>query len=69
MEVGVQVTAENPITGELTHTNSAYLVYVAIDEQGKPCRVPELVIETDDERRRFAEAKQRQADRLRRRSQ
>ena len=68
MEVGVKVTAENPITGELTHTNSAYLVYVAIDENGRPCRVPELVLESDEERRRYEEAKERQARRLERRS-
>ena len=67
MEVGVKVTAENPITGELTHTNSAYLVYVALDDNGKPCRVPELLLETDEELRRFEEAKERQALRLRRR--
>jgi acyl-CoA hydrolase len=66
MEVGVKVTAENPITGELTHTNSAYLVYVAIDENGRPCRVPELELETDAELRRFEEAKERQALRLKR---
>ena len=67
MEVGVKVTAENPITGELTHTNSAYLVYVALDENGRPARVPELVLETDEELRRFEEAKERQALRLSRR--
>jgi acyl-CoA hydrolase len=67
MEVGVKVTAENPITGELTHTNSAYLVYVALDDDGKPSSVPELVLETDEELRRFEEAKERQALRLSRR--
>jgi acyl-CoA hydrolase len=67
MEVGVKVTAENPITGELTHTNSAYLVYVALDENGRPARVPELVLETDEELRRFEDAKERQAHRLSRR--
>src|SRR5689334_4013404 len=36
MEAEVQVQAENPITGERTHTNTAYLVYVALDEAGKP---------------------------------
>src|SRR6185503_8964199 len=49
MEVGVKVTAENPISGEVTHTNSAYLVYVALDDQGRPCPVPGLVLETDEE--------------------
>ncbi|MBX3125956.1 MAG: acyl-CoA thioesterase [Polyangiaceae bacterium] len=68
LEVGVKVSAENPITGELTHTNSAYLVYVAIDDGGAPASVPELELGSDEERRRWAEAKQRQAERLARRA-
>lgn len=69
LEVGVKVHAENPITGEVTHTNSAYLVYVAIDDAGKPTEVPPLILETDEDRRRNEEAKQRQAARLAHRSQ
>ena len=64
MEVGVKVTAENPISGQLTHTNSAYLVYVALGDDGRPCPVPRLVLETDEERRRWQEGKERQALRL-----
>jgi acyl-CoA hydrolase len=64
LEVGVHVHAENPITGETTHTNSAYLVYVAIDDTGKPCGVPPLVLETDEDRRRHEGATERQAARL-----
>lgn len=64
LEVGVKVHAENPITGEVTHTNSAYLVYVAIDDAGKPTEVPPLILETDEDRRRNEEAIQRQAARL-----
>jgi acyl-CoA hydrolase len=64
LEVGVKVHAENPITGEITHTNSAYLVYVAIDDAGKPTEVPPLLLETDEDRRRNEEAKLRQAARL-----
>ena len=67
MEVGVKVTAENPITGEVTHTNSAYLVYVAIDDGGRPCPVPGLELETDEERRRWQQGKERQSLRLGRR--
>lgn len=69
VEVGVHVHAENPITGEITHTNSAYLVYVAIDDAGKPCAVPPLLVETDEDRRRWEGAKQRQAARLAQRKQ
>jgi len=64
MEVEVQVQAENPITGERTHTNTAYLVYVALDDEGKPTAVPALRVETEDERRKQREAQQRQDQRL-----
>jgi acyl-CoA hydrolase len=64
MEVEVQVEAENPLTGETTHTNSAYVVYVALDENGRPCEVPALIPETDEERERIARGKKRQAERL-----
>jgi acyl-CoA hydrolase len=67
LEVEVSVHAENPITGEVTHTNSAFVVYVAIDEDGKPTQVPELVAESDDDGRRQREAEERQRRRLRRR--
>jgi len=64
MEVEVQVQAENPITGARAHTNTAYAVYVALDDAGKPTPVPALLTETDEERRRQAEAKRRQTHRL-----
>jgi uncharacterized protein (TIGR00369 family) len=64
MEVGVRVVAENVITGEQTHTNTAYLVYVALGEDGRPTEVPRLILETDEERRRWAEAEVRQQRRL-----
>ncbi len=64
MEVEVHVVAENPISGVRTPTNTAYLVYVALDDQGKPVSVPPLIAETDEERRRQKEALERQARRL-----
>ncbi|HUI87829.1 MAG TPA: acyl-CoA thioesterase [Anaerolineales bacterium] len=64
MEAEVQVQAENPITGERTHTNTAYLVYVALDDQGKPTPVPPVRAETEDEKRKMESAKERQALRL-----
>ena len=67
MEVEVQVLAENPITGERTHTNTAYLVYVALDEQGHSVPVPALKAETEAEKRRLEEAKERQVRRLKQR--
>lgn len=69
LEVRVHVHAENPVTGQITHTNSAYLVYVAIDEAGKPCQVPQLLLETDEERQRFQEAEARREHRLSGRAQ
>lgn len=64
MEIQVRVEVENLLTGEVTHTNDAYFVYVALDEQRRPTQVPRLELQTDDERRRFDEGKLRQAARL-----
>jgi acyl-CoA hydrolase len=64
MEVEVKVIAENPISGEQIYTNSAYLVYVAIDDYGKPAQVPPLVAETPEERDRMDAAVERHRRRL-----
>ena len=64
MEVGVKVTAENPMTGERRHTSSAYLTYVAIDMTGKPTNIIPIVPETEEEKRRYAEAQLRRKHRL-----
>ena len=64
LEAEVQVIAENPITGERTHTNTAYLVYVALDEAGRPSAVPQLKAETEDEQLKMEKAKERQKRRL-----
>ena len=64
MEVEVKVTAENPITGERVQTNTAYLVYVAIDDHGKPTQIPPLLAETSDEKTRMEAAYKRQQSRL-----
>jgi acyl-CoA hydrolase len=64
LEAEVQVQAENPITGERTHTNTAYLVYVALDDAGKPTPVPPVKAETEDEKRRMEAARERQSHRL-----
>jgi len=60
MEVWVQVFAEHPFDATTIQTNSAYVVYVAINEDGKPREVPPLKIETDEERERWARAEERQ---------
>ena len=64
METEVKVIAENPITGERTTTNTAYLVYVALDDQGRPQSVPQIVAETAQQKERMEQAKARQAHRL-----
>ena len=64
MEIEVCVTAENPITGVRVDTNTAYLVYVAIDDAGKPVQVPGLVAETPEEQTRLDAARQRHQQRL-----
>lgn len=64
LETEVQVLAEDPITGERTHTNTAYLVYVALDDDGRPTSVPGLIAETEDEKRRMKKAQERQERRL-----
>lgn len=67
MEVEVHVHAENVLSGERTHTNSAFLVYVTLGDDNRPVPVPPLILQTDDERGRFEQAKKRQALRLARR--
>jgi uncharacterized protein (TIGR00369 family) len=67
IEAEVRVVAENPVTGEQVHTNTAYLVYVALDDHRNPVQVPPLLAETDEEKARLAEGQKRQADRLARR--
>ncbi len=61
MIVGVKVTSENPYTGESRTTTKAYLTFVALDDLSRPIEVPELKIETEDEIRRFENAKKRVA--------
>lgn len=56
MDIGVRVEAENLITGQVRHTASAYLTYVALDGHGKPKTVAPLIIETREEERRLGQA-------------
>jgi acyl-CoA hydrolase len=64
VEVGVRVEAEDIRSGEVRHVSTAYLTLVALDDDGKPCSVPGLEPETDDERRRQREAEWRRENRL-----
>lgn len=64
MEVGVKVWVEDLETGEIHHTNSSYLTFVALDEDGKPSAVPPAIPEDDTEKRRWREAGLRREQRL-----
>jgi acyl-CoA hydrolase len=64
MEVGVRVEAEKPHIGAVRHTSSAYITLVALDEQGRPVRVPPLLTESADDVRREREAQTRRHNRL-----
>jgi len=73
MEVGVKAWAEDPQTGEQLHVASAFLVFVAIDKEGHPVRVPEVIPETAEEQRHYADAllrrEHREAEKARRKQE
>jgi acyl-CoA hydrolase len=64
MEVGVKIFSENTLSGERKHTTSAYVTFVAIDENRQPRPVPPLILETAEDRRRFHDAAERRRARL-----
>ncbi len=64
MEVGVKVYAESFRLGKRIHTNTAYLTFVSVGDEGKPVQAFPVVPETEDEKRRFEEALQRRESRL-----
>lgn len=59
MEIGIKVTARNPMKDDIRHTNTSYITMVALDEEGNPAVLPELLPETDEDRRRNTEARER----------
>ena len=63
MEVGVRIESENPKTGDIYHTSSAYLTFVSLNENGKPKRVDNINPVNDNEIRRFKEGKVRHEER------
>lgn len=64
MEVGVKVWVENLQNGELKHTSSAYLTFVAVNRSGTRIVLPQIVPDTDEDQRRYEEAAERRAYRL-----
>lgn len=69
MEVGVRVLSEDLSTGDRLHTASAYATFVALGPSGRPAAVPPLILENDEDRRRFREGGARRAVRLREREE
>ena len=66
MEVGVRIESENPKTGITQHTVSAYMTFVSLNEAGKPQRVIPVIPETDIEKRRYQDGKDRSIQRKKR---
>ncbi|MFT3928319.1 MAG: acyl-CoA thioesterase [Myxococcales bacterium] len=64
MEIGVKVLAENSFKGEHRHIVSAYLTFVGVAADGTPVKVPPLLVDTPDEKRRYEEAQFRRNARL-----
>ena len=64
MEVGVKVFAESFREGKRIHTNSAYLTFVSLDNDGKPVAAVHAIPVSEDEKRRYEEALQRREARL-----
>ena len=63
MEVGVRIESENPKTGDIYHTSSAYLTFVSLNDNGNPKRVDNINPENGNEIRRFNEGKVRHEER------
>lgn len=64
MEVRVEVCSEETLSGKRITTSTAFLTFVALNSEGKPSGVPELIPETAEEKRRYREALKRRTDRL-----
>ncbi len=64
MEIGVKVFSEDVLTGEKKHTTSAYVTFVALDQDHRPKPVPAVICETEEDRRRYREALVRRKQRL-----
>jgi acyl-CoA hydrolase len=64
MEIGVRVEAEDMINGRRRHTNSCYLTFVAVDRNGRPIDVPQIIPTSPEDQRRNAAAKERRRRRL-----
>lgn len=69
MEIETLTTAENPLTGERILAIKAFCTFVSLDDDGKPKKAPPLIVETDEERKKEAQAKKRRELRLKHRAE
>ena len=67
MEVSVRIESEDPLSGQRQLTTQGYLTFVALDEYGHPSPVPPVILETAEEKHRYAEAKRRHEAKLKQR--
>ena len=68
MEIEISVSAENLTKGTSTLTGTAFVTMVALDKNGKPAQVPELILENEEDKRKFAEGKLRMEQRIKERN-
>ncbi len=68
MEIEIIVSAENLAKGTSTLAGTAFVTMVALDKNGKPIKVPELILESDEDKRKFAEGKSRMDQRIKERN-
>lgn len=68
MEIEISVSAENLTKGTSTLTGTAFVTMVALDKNGKPTQVPELILESEEDKRKFAEGKLRMEQRIKERN-
>ncbi len=68
MEIEISVSAENLTKGTSTLTGTAFVTMVALDKNSKPTQVPELILESEEDKRKFAEGKLRMEQRIKERS-
>ena len=68
MEIEISVSAENLAKGTSTLTGTAFVTMVALDKNGKPTQVPELILESEEDKRKFAEGKLRMEQRIKERN-
>ncbi len=59
MEIEIKVAAENLMKGTSTLTGTAFVTVIALDKEGKPTQVPKLLLESEEDKKKFAEGRAR----------